>query len=254
MTIGQVKIVPVIMFYKIGEEQMKYYPKKQINLDKFPEDLAIELINFYLKTVGHYDLNNSPDGLDPRDQYNTNTYDLLSITDDNPDFYLGVSPKNLDEDIKYEIENNLYLYLKDADESLQNKLALECSEPTAELYYLRHDDDFSEVGKISAKDLNSYLEPEYTTRLGVRPRFALDGNIVWEYDQYSGAKNIFEVFDTCADAEIYIMEYIEDSSFGSLWFEYTKGMLEDVINNVFDDENSDSKTVKKRLLKELQNL
>lgn len=117
MTIGQVKIVPVIMFYKIGEEQMKYYPKKQINLDKFPEDLAIELINFYLKTVGHYDLNNSPDGLDPRDQYNTNTYDLLSITDDNPDFYLGVSPKNLDEDIKYEIENNLYLYLKDADES-----------------------------------------------------------------------------------------------------------------------------------------
>ena len=155
MTIGQVKIVPVIMFYKIGEEQMKYYPKKQINLDKFPEDLAIELINFYLKTVGHYDLNNSPDGLDPRDQYNTNTYDLLSITDDNPDFYLGVSPKNLDEDIKYEIENNLYLYLKDADESLQNKLALECSEPTAELYYLRHDDDFSEVGKISAKDLNS---------------------------------------------------------------------------------------------------
>lgn len=44
MTIGQVKIVPVIMFYKIGEEQMKYYPKKQINLDKFPEDLAIELI------------------------------------------------------------------------------------------------------------------------------------------------------------------------------------------------------------------
>ena len=180
MTIGQVKIVPVIMFYKIGEEQMKYYPKKQINLDKFPEDLAIELINFYLKTVGHYDLNNSPDGLDPRDQYNTNTYDLLSITDDNPDFYLGVSPKNLDEDIKYEIENNLYLYLKDADESLQNKLALECSEPTAELYYLRHDDDFSEVGKISAKDLNSYLEPEYTTRLGVRPRFALEGNIVWE--------------------------------------------------------------------------
>lgn len=56
MTIGQVKIVPVIMFYKIGEE-MKYYPKKQINLDKFPEDLAIELINFYLKTVGHNDLN-----------------------------------------------------------------------------------------------------------------------------------------------------------------------------------------------------
>lgn len=44
---------------------MKYYPKKQINLDKFPEDLAIELINFYLKTVGHNDLNNSPDGLDP---------------------------------------------------------------------------------------------------------------------------------------------------------------------------------------------
>lgn len=227
MTIGQVKIVPVIMFYKIGEEQMKYYPKKQINLDKFPEDLAIELINFYLKTVGHNDLNNSPDGF---------------------------SPKNLDEDVKYEIENNLYLYLKDADESLQSKLVLECSEPTAELYYLHRDDDFSEVGKISAKDLNSYLEPEYTTRLGVRPRFELEGNIVWEYDQYSGAKHISEVFNSCADAEIYIMEYIEDSSFGSLWFEYTKGMLEDVINNVFDDENSDSKTVKKRLLKELQNL
>lgn len=228
MTIGQVKIVPVIMFYKIGEEQMKYYPKKQINLDKFPEDLAIELINFYLTTVGHNDLNNSRNGF---------------------------SPKNLDEDVKYEIENNLYLYLKDADESLQSKLALECTEPTAELYYLHHDDDFNEVGKISAEDLNSYLEPMYTTRLGVRARFELEGNIVWEYDQYFGAKHILEVFDTCADAEIYIMEYIEDfSSFGSLWFEYTKGMLEDVINNVFDDEDSDSKTVKKQLFKELQSL
>lgn len=50
------------------------------------------------------------------------------------------------------------------------------------------------------------------------------------------------------------MEYIEDSSLGALWFEYTKGMLEDVINNVFDDEKSDSKTVKKQLFKELQNL
>lgn len=233
---------------------MKYYPKKQIKLDKFPEDLAIELINFYLKTVGHNDLNQSPDGLDPRDQYSTNTYNLLTITDDNPEFYLGVSPKNLADDVKYEIENNLYLYLKDADESLQNKLILECSEPTAELYYLKHDDDFSEVGKITAEDLNSYLEPEYTTRLGVRPRFELEGNIVWEYDQYSGAKNILEVFDTCADAEIYIMEYIEDSSLGALWFEYTKGMLEDVINTVFDDDDSGSKPVKKHLLKELQNL
>ncbi len=118
---------------------------------------------------------------------------------------------------------------------------------------LKHDDDFSEVEKITAEDLNSYLEPEYTTRLGVRPRFELEGNIVWEYDQYSGAKNILEIFDTCADAEIYIMEYIEDSSLGALWFEYTKGMLEDVINTVFDDDLY-TKTEKKRLLKELQNL
>lgn len=238
---------------------MAFYPNKRIDLDKLPQSLATELTNYYLKTVSQNDLNDSVNGLDPRDHYANDVNTLLALTDDNPAFFLGKHAHELDLKLKQEIEGHLFLYLKDAPQSLQDRVKpyLESSEPTAELYLLVHEDPDSEVIKLKAEELNSYLEPEYTTRNGVRPRFELEGNIVWEYDRFNGNKYISKIFDTCADAEIFIMEYIEDTSLGRLYFEFSKGLIEDVINNVFEYEESPDGELnkeKQQLLDELEKL
>ena len=196
---------------------MKFYAPENLDLNKLSEPLAHKVINFFVDKIKELkriddrgpDLNDLEHFvLDEFDriedtffvitkEFNTEKYKKMELNEFTPEFIKLVS-----EEIHY--------FLKDADDDLQKELEpfIQSSEPTETYFCYKHSNGSVEI--LSAEDL------EYDTDT-LEGKYVIRGNEILTtnsraYHTPKPEYEVYEIFGTCKEAEMFIINMIEDAA------------------------------------------
>lgn len=152
-------------------------------------------------------------------------------------------------------ENNALDFINLIEEISRKNNFLLRKDPKEDLDYFI--DDGYEL--TVTKTPEEFLDNEYTTRLGCRPAYYVDHNAVFSYDRFSGNLSLFKIFPDAEEANLFIIEYMEDRqtiSFGTSnvdkMIEYYQDMIYDISGDDMDEDDIDAVNHYKEELKKLE--
>lgn len=177
---------------------MRFYKPEKLDLSKIPENLANKVIAFFMETLKEKYVNSSNDDFeqDVIEKFDEIVDEPLSKID-----IKNFTFKKCDSELLNLIAENVHYFLRNASYYLQKDLEpyTQFSEPTKN-YYMCH--DLNDIEIISGSDL------EYDNQdSGIHHvHYSCLGNIV-----FSGDNHIENIFDSCQEAERFIIDKLYDN-------------------------------------------
>lgn len=195
---------------------MKFYAPENLDLNKLSAPLAHKVINFFVDKIKELKHQENINNCNNFEQFVLDDFDLIEDTflvsakEFNTEKYKNIKLEELAPELKNLISYEIHYFLKDADDDLQKELEpfIQSSEPTETYFCYKNSNGRVEI--LSAK----YLEYDTDTLEG---RYVIRGNEILTTNSRAHPTpkpeyEVYKIFDTCKEAEIFIINKIEDAS------------------------------------------
>ena len=196
---------------------MKFYAPENLDLNKLSEPLAHKVINFFVDKIKELKrIDDRGPGLNDLEHFVLDEFDgiedtfFVSYKEFSTEKYKKMELKEFTPEFIKLVSEEIHYFLKDADDDLQKELEpfIQSSEPTETYFCYKNSNGRVEI--LSAK----YLEYDTDTLEG---RYVIRGNEILTTNSRAHPTpkpeyEVYKIFDTCKEAEIFIINKIEDAS------------------------------------------
>lgn len=226
---------------------MRFYAPEKLDLNKLPEPLAHKVVNFFVDEIKELKDIESYRQLNDLEQFVLDEFDQLEDTyfagaeEFDTEEYKNIQLNELTPELKNLISDEIHYFLKDADKNLQLELDpfIKSTEPTETYFCYKNNNGRVEI--LSANELE-YDTDDLEGKYVIRGNEILTTNSRAYPDPYP-VYDVYKIFDTCKEAEMFIINKIEDSlnaADESCYFESDPDeMKKDIKANLLDCYPSD---------------
>lgn len=224
---------------------MKFYAPENLDLNKLSAPLAHKVINFFVDKIKELKrIDDRGPGLNDLEHFVLDEFDgiedtfFVSYKEFSTEKYKKMELKEFTPEFIKLVSEEIHYFLKDADDDLQKELEpfIQSSEPTETYFCYKNSNGRVEI--LSAE----YLEYDTDTLEG---RYVIRGNEILTtnsraYPTPKPEYEVYKIFDTCKEAEMFIINKIEDAANDFCCFESDPGeMKKDVKADLLDCYSSD---------------
>lgn len=195
---------------------MKFYAPEKLDLNKLSEPLAHKVINFFVDKIKELKrIDDRGPGLNDLEHFVLDEFDgiedtfFVSYKEFSTEKYKKMDLKEFTPEFIELVSEEIHYFLKDADDDLQKELEphIQSSEPTENYFCYKNSNGRVEI--LSADEL------EYDTD-SLEGKYLIRGNEILTtnsraYPDPKPVYEIYKIFDTCKEAEMFIINKIEDS-------------------------------------------